>query len=214
VVGCAQVSGLFGAVRMTAGPDQGADGKPNSQRAASRRSSPRRLCPTLRGAREAECGPAPRADRPASMLPWPTDSSKTASKALRGGAGTKEWLRRGPNQRMARYRRTTCRQRAYPDPKLSLGQLDRRGVAALVGAAPVDRDSAQMRGKRTITGGRLTFAKLCTRQRALHSDGIALPKDLPPRLPTHFDQWSMCYRSKFALMPTARSFDPHQCPIP
>jgi transposase IS116/IS110/IS902 family protein len=94
-----------------------------------------------------------------------------------------------------------------------LGQLDRRGVAAVVGAAPVDRDPGQMRCKRTIAGGRLTFAKLCTRQRALHSDGTALPEDLPPRLPTHFDQWSMCYRSKFALIPTARSFDPHQCPI-
>ena len=35
-----------------------------------------------------------------------------------------------------------------------LGQLDRRRVAALVGVAPVNRDSGQMRGKRTITGGR------------------------------------------------------------
>ena len=34
-------------------------------------------------------------------------------------AGTEEWLRRGPNQRMARNRRTTCRQIRYPDPKLS-----------------------------------------------------------------------------------------------
>jgi transposase len=35
-----------------------------------------------------------------------------------------------------------------------LGQLDRRRVAALVGVAPVNRDSRQMRGKRTIAGGR------------------------------------------------------------
>ena len=35
-----------------------------------------------------------------------------------------------------------------------LGQLDRRRVAALVGVAPVNRDSGQMRGKRTIAGGR------------------------------------------------------------
>lgn len=35
-----------------------------------------------------------------------------------------------------------------------LGQLDRRRLAALVGVAPINRDSGQMRGKRTITGGR------------------------------------------------------------
>lgn len=36
-----------------------------------------------------------------------------------------------------------------------LGQLDRRRVAALVGVAPINRDSGQMRGKRTIAGGRV-----------------------------------------------------------
>lgn len=35
-----------------------------------------------------------------------------------------------------------------------LGQLDRRQVAALVGVAPINRDSGQMHGKRTIAGGR------------------------------------------------------------
>ena len=35
-----------------------------------------------------------------------------------------------------------------------LGQLDRRRIAALVGVAPINRDSGQMRGKRTISGGR------------------------------------------------------------
>jgi transposase len=35
-----------------------------------------------------------------------------------------------------------------------LGQLDRRRVAALVGVAPVNRDSGQMRGQRSIWGGR------------------------------------------------------------
>jgi transposase len=35
-----------------------------------------------------------------------------------------------------------------------LGQLDRRRIAALVGVAPVNRDSGQMRGRRTIAGGR------------------------------------------------------------
>jgi len=35
-----------------------------------------------------------------------------------------------------------------------LGHLDRRRIAALVGVAPVNRDSGQMRGRRTIAGGR------------------------------------------------------------
>ena len=35
-----------------------------------------------------------------------------------------------------------------------LGQLSRREIAALIGLAPFNRDSGQMRGKRTIFGGR------------------------------------------------------------
>jgi transposase len=35
-----------------------------------------------------------------------------------------------------------------------LGQLDRRRIAALVGVAPINRDSGPMRGRRTIAGGR------------------------------------------------------------
>lgn len=35
-----------------------------------------------------------------------------------------------------------------------LGQLDRKRIAALVGVAPLNRDSGQMRGQRTIWGGR------------------------------------------------------------
>jgi transposase len=35
-----------------------------------------------------------------------------------------------------------------------LGFLDRRRIAALVGVAPINRDSGQMRGRRTIAGGR------------------------------------------------------------
>lgn len=37
-----------------------------------------------------------------------------------------------------------------------LGGLDRRRVAALVGVAPINRDSGQMRGHRAIAGGRTT----------------------------------------------------------
>jgi transposase len=36
-----------------------------------------------------------------------------------------------------------------------LGQLDRRRIAALVGVAPVNRDSEQMPGRTAITGGRV-----------------------------------------------------------
>ena len=35
-----------------------------------------------------------------------------------------------------------------------LGRLDRRRLAALVGVAPINRDSGQMRGRRSIAGGR------------------------------------------------------------
>ena len=35
-----------------------------------------------------------------------------------------------------------------------LGQLDRRRIAALVGVAPINRDSGQIRGRRMIAGGR------------------------------------------------------------
>lgn len=35
-----------------------------------------------------------------------------------------------------------------------LGQLSRREISALIGVAPFNRDSGQMRGKRSIAGGR------------------------------------------------------------
>jgi transposase len=35
-----------------------------------------------------------------------------------------------------------------------LGQLDRKRIAALVGVAPLNRDSGTLRGKRTVWGGR------------------------------------------------------------
>lgn len=41
-----------------------------------------------------------------------------------------------------------------------LGQLTRRQIAALVGVAPINRDSGQMRGKRTIAGGRADLRTL------------------------------------------------------
>ncbi len=35
-----------------------------------------------------------------------------------------------------------------------LGHLNRREIAALVGVAPINRDSGSLRGRRTIAGGR------------------------------------------------------------
>jgi len=37
-----------------------------------------------------------------------------------------------------------------------LGQVDRRSIAALVGVAPLNRDSGTLRGRRTVWGGRTT----------------------------------------------------------
>jgi transposase len=41
-----------------------------------------------------------------------------------------------------------------------LGSLNRRQIAALVGVAPMNRDSGMMRGKRTIAGGRAVVRKI------------------------------------------------------
>jgi transposase len=41
-----------------------------------------------------------------------------------------------------------------------LGHLDRRAIAALVGVAPINRDSGQMRGHRAIAGGRTSVRNL------------------------------------------------------
>jgi hypothetical protein len=42
------------------------------------------------------------------------------------------------------------------EPVPELGLLDRRRIAALVGVAPINRDSGAMRGRRMIMGGRTT----------------------------------------------------------
>lgn len=41
-----------------------------------------------------------------------------------------------------------------------LGQIDRRSIAALVGVAPINRDSGAMRGHRAIAGGRSAVRKV------------------------------------------------------
>jgi len=48
---------------------------------------------------------------------------------------------------VGRRRSPTCR---------NCGKLNRRQIAALVGVAPVNRDSGRFRGRRTIFGGRAT----------------------------------------------------------
>ena len=51
------------------------------------------------------------------MRPSLTAAARDGRTILR--VGTEEWLRPGPNQRMARHRRVTCRQIRSPNPKLS-----------------------------------------------------------------------------------------------
>ena len=55
-----------------------------------------------------------------------------------------------------------------------LGQIDRRRLAALVGVAPVNRDSGAMRGHRTIAGGRSEVRKV------LYMAALAAIRHNPP----------------------------------
>ena len=43
-----------------------------------------------------------------------------------------------------------------------LGSLNPKQIAALVGVAPMNRDSGRMRGKRSIRGGRAHVAPRCS----------------------------------------------------
>jgi transposase len=82
-----------------------------------------------------------------------------------------------------------------------LGQLDRRALAALVGIAPMARDSGRHRGVRQITGGRAVVRKLlylaalsCTRVRGT-----------PHALALHYQQLRARGKSgKVALIACAR----------
>ncbi len=40
-----------------------------------------------------------------------------------------------------------------------LGRVNRREIAKLVGVAPINRDSGTLRGRRTVTGGRLAVRR-------------------------------------------------------
>src|SRR5215813_3653165 len=56
-----------------------------------------------------------------------------------------------------------------------LGMLNRRAIAALVGVAPMNRDSGKFRGRRTIQGGRTsvrTTLFMCTLVATKHNPVI------------------------------------------
>jgi len=62
-----------------------------------------------------------------------------------------------------------------------LGTLNRRQIAALVGVAPMNRDSGMMRGKRTIAGGRAVV------RRMLHMPTLSAVTRWNKRLKTFYD---------------------------
>jgi transposase len=61
-----------------------------------------------------------------------------------------------------------------------LGALNRRQIAALVGVAPMNRDSGMMRGKRSITGGRSVVRQM------LHMPTLAAVSRWNKRLQTFY----------------------------
>ena len=79
-----------------------------------------------------------------------------------------------------------------------LGKLDRRRVAALVGVAPLNRDSGQMRGQRTIWGGRADV------RRTLYMATLTAVR-YNPILKTHYERL-LAYgkRKKVALVACMR----------
>ena len=63
-----------------------------------------------------------------------------------------------------------------------LGRLNRRQIAALVGTAPMNRDSGMMRGKRTIVGGRAVVRK------SLHMPTLAAATRWNKKLKVFYEQ--------------------------
>ena len=113
------------------------------------------------------------------MLTAEQNRRKTASAAIRSDIQVHiTWLRKrlkGVDEELSQAVRTSPLWREQEDllrsvpgigPVVSvtlladlpeLGTLDRKQIAALVGLAPLNRDSGTMRGKRTIWGGRATI---------------------------------------------------------
>jgi transposase len=65
---------------------------------------------------------------------------------------------RGPAGLGPGSRRGTARTLIAELPEL--GRLDRRRIAALVGVAPINRDSGTFRGRRMVAGGRSSVRKV------------------------------------------------------
>jgi len=79
-----------------------------------------------------------------------------------------------------------------------LGKLDRRRIAALVGVAPLNRDSGQMRGQRSIYGGRADV------RRTLYMATLTAVRHNPP-LKAFYDKLVAAgKRKKVALVATMR----------
>ena len=79
-----------------------------------------------------------------------------------------------------------------------LGKLDRRRIAALVGVAPLNRDSGQMRGQRSIWGGRADV------RRALYMATLTAVRHNAP-LKAHYERLlAMGKRKKVALVACMR----------
>ncbi len=79
-----------------------------------------------------------------------------------------------------------------------LGKLDRRRIAALVGVAPLNRDSGQMRGQRSIYGGRADV------RRTLYMATLTAVRHNPP-LKAFYDKLVVAgKRKKVALVAAMR----------
>ncbi len=79
-----------------------------------------------------------------------------------------------------------------------LGKLDRRRVAALVGVAPLNRDSGQMRGQRAIWGGRADL------RRTLYMATLTAVRYNPPLKAYYERLLATGKRKKVALVATMR----------
>ena len=79
-----------------------------------------------------------------------------------------------------------------------LGKLDRRRVAALVGVAPLNRDSGQMRGQRSIWGGRAQV------RRTLYMATLTAVRYNPVLKPYYEHLLAACKRKKVALVACMR----------
>lgn len=101
-----------------------------------------------------------------------------------------------------------------------LGKLNRKEIAALVGVAPMNRDSGMMRGKRSITGGRAIVRK------ALHMPTLSAATRWNKKLNTFYSRLmangkkhsvalTACMRKLLiilnSLLKNNQTYDPNYC---